>query len=145
MFTTVNEEVAALETFWSEESDLEVLRARLTIRLDGLKARYRQGRPGFSGSNIKRMEALFEGLKLLDGLEMHLDGLQGSDSVQVKRHIKLGLRLIKLLGSTAVADEALKVFTAKKEEESPRRELGWHPNLAPLYGSSSLAMASATC
>ena len=92
MFTTVNEEVAALETFWSEESDLAVLRARLTIRLDGLKARYRQGRPGFSGSNIQRIEALFEGLKLLDGLEMHLDGLQGSDSVQVKRQHQAWLK-----------------------------------------------------
>lgn len=145
MFTTVNEEVAALETFWSEESDLEVLRARLTIRLDGLKARYRQGRTGFDASNVQRIEALFEGLKLLDRLEEHLAGVNACDEAQARRHLSLGLRLIKLLGSTAVAADALKVFRAKKEASGRRRELGWHPNLAPLYGSSSLAMASATC
>ena len=60
MFTTVNEEVAALEKLWSEEEDINVLRARLTIRLEGLKARYRQGRPGFTGNNIQKIEALFE-------------------------------------------------------------------------------------
>ena len=52
---------------WSEEEDINVLRARLTIRLEGLK-RYRQGRPGFTGTNIQKIEAL-EGLKLVDGLE----------------------------------------------------------------------------
>ena len=74
MFTTVNEEVAALEKLWSEEEDIHVLRARLTIRLEGLKARYRQGRPGFTGANIQKIEALFEGLKLVDGLEEKLQG-----------------------------------------------------------------------
>ena len=34
MFTTVNEEVAGLEKLWIEEEDIDVLRARLTIRLE---------------------------------------------------------------------------------------------------------------
>ena len=82
MFTTVNEEVAALEKLWSEEEDIHVLRARLTIRLEGLKARYRQGRPGFTGANIQKIEALFEGLKLVDGLEEKLQGCLSARSFE---------------------------------------------------------------
>ena len=101
MFTTVNEEVAALERLWSEEEDINVLRARLTIRLEGLKARYRQGRPGFTGTNIQKIEALFEGLKLVDGLEEKLEGSNPRDPSRQQRRIKDGLRLAKLLGDCA--------------------------------------------
>lgn len=146
MFTSVNEEVAALEKFWTEEGDLDVLRARLTIRLEGLKARYRQSRPGFNVSNIRQIESLFEGLKLLDGLERHLVAIEEeSDPARWHRHAKDGLRLAKLIGSTKVGETALQTFRKKLQSARQPRELGWHPQLAPLYSVSSAAMASATC
>ena len=146
MFTTVNEEVAALEKLWSEEKDINVLRARLTIRLEGLKARYRQGRPGFTGTNIQKIEALFEGLKLVDSLEQKLQGADMQDSSKQHRRIKDGLRLAKLLGDTALAQRVTSAFRKELSELKVKneRQVGWHPQMAPLY-SSSLSMASVTC
>ena len=146
MFTTVNEEVAALERLWSEEEDINVLRARLTIRLEGLKARYRQGRPGFTGTNIQKIEALFEGLKLVDGLEEKLEGSNPRDPSRQQRRIKDGLRLAKLLGETALSKRTVSVLREQLSslEANNERQIGWHPQMAPLY-SSSLSMASVTC
>ena len=146
MFTTVNEEVAALEKLWSEEEDIHVLRARLTIRLEGLKARYRQGRPGFTGANIQKIEALFEGLKLVDGLEEKLQGSSPRDPSRQQRRIKDGLRLAKLLGDTALAQRMTSAFRKELSELKVKneRQVGWHPQMAPLY-ASSLSMASVTC
>ena len=146
MFTTVNEEVAALEKLWSEEEDINVLRARLTIRLEGLKARYRQGRPGFTGTNIQKIEALFEGLKLVDGLEEKLKGPDPRDPSRQQRRIKEGLRLAKLLGETALSKRMVSALRAQLSslEANNERQMGWHPQLAPLY-ASSLSMASVTC
>ena len=145
MFTRVDEEVTNLETFWAEEEDLDILRARLTIRLDGLKARYQQGRPGFTGTNIRRIEALFEGLKLLDGLERHLVKLDQVETHQAKRLLQDGLRLTRLIGATNVSERAAKRFRAKLQETRTSSELGWHPHQSVLCGMSSLSMASATC
>ena len=146
MFTTVNEEVAALERLWSEEEDINVLRARLTIRLEGLKARYRQGRPGFTGTNIQKIEALFEGLKLVDGLEEKLEGSNPRDPSRQQRRIKDGLRLAKLLGETALSKRTVSLLREQLSslEANNERQIGWHPQMAPLY-SSSLSMASVTC
>ena len=145
MFTRVDEEVMNLETFWTEEENLDVLRARLTIRLDGLKARYQQGRPGFTGNTIRRIEVLFEGLKLLDNLERHLMKLDRVETRQAEHFLRDGLRLTKLIGTTKVAEKAAVRFRAKLQETRPSRELGWHPHQSVLRGMSSLSMASATC
>ena len=146
MFTTVNEEVAALEKLWGEEDDINVLRARLTIRLEGLKARYRQGRPGFTGTNVQKIEALFEGLKLVDSLEEKLRGPDLREPSRQQRRIRDGLRLAKLLGETALSKRTVSVLRNQLSslEATNERRIGWHPQMAPLY-ASSLSMASVTC
>ena len=146
MFTTVNEEVAALEKLWSEEEDINVLRARLTIRLEGLKARYRQGRPGFTSTNIQKIEALFEGLKLVDSLEQKLQATERQEPSREQRRLKEGLRLAKLLGQTALSKRMISTLRTQLSglETNNERRIGWHPQMAPLY-ASSLSMASVTC
>ena len=146
MFTTVNEEVEALESMWVSEENLDVLHARLTIRLEGLKARYRQGRPGFTARNIRQIEALFEGLHVLEGLDGHLQGLKTDDASVVRKHTHQARQIVKRLGTTALSKKMDAFFQAQSARLASHNEksMGWHPQLAPLY-SSSLSMASVTC
>ena len=113
MFTTVNEEVAALE------KTLERGRGHQcpTCSIDDSTRRTQSALPSgptrFTGTNIQKIEALFEGLKLVDSLEEKLEGVDMRDPSKQQRRIKDELRLAKLLGETALSKRMTIAYSAR--------------------------------
>ena len=147
MFTTVEEEVRELESDWLNEPDLMVLCARLTIRLDGLRARFRQGRVGFSAANIMSIEGLFERLDSLEQLQKCLVALDlETHPKRSQVLVNKCLRLLRAVGPTAAGQTARAELSELHRALHPDLERkGWQPFLKTRYDASSSSRAAFTC
>lgn len=147
MFTKVEDEVQSLTTDWRNESDIVVLCARMTIRLDGLRARFRQGRGGFNAANIMAIEELFERLALLEELQQCLGALEVEpDREHSFKIVKKSLNLLRTIGATAAAEAAKAEVSLRYRVLQPEiQRTGWQPSPRMRHGLPSSSSASFTC